>query len=521
MLFNSYEYIFVFLPLTLFGYFALARRGTSRGAILWLCGASLVFYGWWRAIYLALLVPLTLFNYLLAIAIDRARQDGKPRIQAFWTAGGVAVNLAVLGYFKYATFFVDNVNAVFGASLNLGAVILPIGISFFTFQKIAYLVDVHRGGRPERHLANFSLFVFFFPQLISGPIVHHSEILPQLRRPETFAWNAQRFAVGITWFAIGLFKKTILADGLAQYANPGFNAADAGAHLALLQSWGAALAYTFQLYFDFSGYTDMAIGAARLFGVRLPYNFDSPYKATSIIDFWRRWHMTLSRFLRDYLYIPLGGSRRGPARRYANLLATMVLGGLWHGAAWTFVCWGALHGAYLVANHGWRALRRALGIERESGIGSCLAWGLTFVAVVAGWVLFRAHTFAGALAMLQGMAGLNGVTLPEAYAIALSDFRAVLQAAGVSFTYGGGTEFTSTWLWCLGALALVLALPNTQQILERAQAASEAGAVGIGRWRLRSLTWRPTAPWAIVTAALSLAGILALAEVTEFLYFQF
>src|SRR4029434_10458885 len=313
----------------------------------------------------------------------------RPRTAKPLLVFGLVLNLATLGYFKYANFFVDNLNAVAGLDVVLGKVVLPIGISFFTFQKIAFLVDAYRDRVDRLNFIDYALFVTFFPQLIAGPIVHHSEVIRQFR--ERAAVSMPTIALGVTIFAIGLAKKVILADTAALYASPRFEAVAAGARPDALAAWGAALAYAAQLYFDFSGYSDMAIGAGLLFGIRLPVNFASPYRAESIIDFWHRWHITLSRFLRDYLYVPLGGNRKGRARRYVNLLITMVLGGFWHGAGWTFVIWGSLHTIYLVANHVWRALSGppGAGSGSSSPLECRLGQAVTFVAVVVAWVFFR------------------------------------------------------------------------------------------------------------------------------------
>ena len=353
MLFNSYTFILVFLPAAVAGFHLLRASGRERWAFAFLAAASLFFYGWWSLRGLALLCVLMTANYGLASWLVRG--EGGARLRRAVLVAGLALNLTVLGYFKYANFFLETVAPLAGRRLQLHEIALPLGISFFTFQKIALLVDCHAGKVRRLDPLGYVLFVSFFPQLIAGPIVHHSEVMPQFAaRPRI---TAPLIAQAMALFTIGLAKKVLLADNLAPLVRPAFGAAAAGHVPDLTQAWFSALAYTLQLYFDFSGYSDMAIGAALLFGVRLPLNFASPYKSTSIIEFWRRWHMTLSRFLRDYLYIPLGGNRRGPSRRYVNLFLTMLLGGLWHGAGWTFVAWGALHGAYLAVNHAWTALR--------------------------------------------------------------------------------------------------------------------------------------------------------------------
>ncbi|MGH6886959.1 MAG: MBOAT family O-acyltransferase, partial [Geminicoccales bacterium] len=330
MLFNSFEFILAFLPVTLIGFFLLGGRESPRAALSWLVLTSLFFYGWWNPSYLVLIIGSICFNFFVG---QRLLARSSKAILGF----GVAVNLLSIAYFKYAGFLAFNIEELAGVEVGLEHIVLPLAISFFTFQQIAYLVDAHRGEVRAEGFVNYALFVTFFPQLIAGPIVHHSEVLPQFARRSTYRLDLDNLALGLTVFSIGLFKKVVLADGIATYATPMFAAAQGGYEPTLFEAWGGALAYTFQLYFDFSGYSDMAVGLGLMFNIRIPINFDSPYKAVNVIDFWRRWHITLSRFLRDYLYIPLGGNRRGPERRYVNLMLTMLLGGLWHGAGWTFV----------------------------------------------------------------------------------------------------------------------------------------------------------------------------------------
>jgi D-alanyl-lipoteichoic acid acyltransferase DltB (MBOAT superfamily) len=416
---------------------------------------------------------------------------------------GVAANLAALGWFKYANFLLDSVNGLSDTGLRLAAITLPVGISFFTFQQVAYLVDAWRGETREYDLVGYSLFVTFFPQLIAGPIVHHREMLPQFMRKGEGLLRSRDLAVGLTVLAAGLFKKVVLADRAALFATPVFQAADAGVAPSFGDAWIGALAYSMQLYFDFSGYSDMAIGLGRIFGIRLPLNFHSPYKATSVVDFWRRWHMTLSRFLRDYLYIPLGGSRKGPVRRYVNLLATMGLGGLWHGAGWNFALWGLLHGLFLCANHAWAALAARLGLDPERAgrprrMAACAA---TFLAVTAAWVFFRATTFGGAGRVLSAMAGRHG-------------FEACEIVGGVP-----GARFVA------GLLLVVWLLPNTQQWMGRWRPGYEHGR-GIRHWAREDrpfwdVRWAPVAGWAVATAVLAAWAVAMMARATEFIYYQF
>ena len=443
------------------------------------------------------------------------------RMRSTLLALGVAGNLGALGYFKYARFLAESLGALVSSSGDVGDIVLPLAISFFTFQQIAFLVDTFQGKARECKFLHYCLFVTFFPQLIAGPIVHHREMLPQFQHAGTGRVRTLDLAVGITIFSIGLFKKTVLADGVAVYATPVFLRAEAGEALDFLEAWGGALAYTFQLYFDFSGYSDMAIGAARMFGIRLPMNFYSPYKALSIVDFWRRWHMTLSRFLRNYLYIPLGGNRGGLLRRYANLWITMLLGGLWHGAGWTFVAWGAMHGSYLMINHGWRALCAHLGWELElSRAWRVLAWLLTFCAVVFAWVPFRAPTFSGATEMLRGMIGLNGVALPAGILIRLGSAGTLLQSWGMETLHGGGVQLLATYGWVICLLAISLLAPSTQELMRKYRPCFDFYG-HFARASAGALRWRPVAPWGLAIASIGVVAMLGLAQVSEFLYFQF
>lgn len=391
MLFNSYEFIFLFLPFTFFIYFYLLNRRLTVGAKGFLVFASLFFYSWWNIAYLPIILSSMLFNYVIGSSLNENLKKVKVTRKTLLSFG-ILANLTLLGYFKYSDFFIENFNLAFDGSMPLLHLTLPLAISFFTFQQIAYLVDSYRGETKEYDFLNYALFVSFFPQLIAGPIVHHKEMMPQFATRWNLAKNYTNIAAGLFIFSIGLFKKVVIADTFAISATNGFDKAEA---LNLLEAWATSLSYTFQLYFDFSGYTDMAIGIALLFNIKLPINFNSPYKATSIQDFWRRWHITLSRFLRDYVYIPLGGNRKGNFRTYNNLLATFLLGGIWHGAGWTFVFWGLLHGIALVINNIWKSLNLRMP--------KILAWFITFNFVNIAWVFFRAKEWDDALKVLDGM----------------------------------------------------------------------------------------------------------------------
>ena len=516
MLFNSVVFIFGFFPVVVFVFFRLARSNHLLAAG-WLVFASLFFYGWWNPRYVLLLLASVAFNYASGFCLGRLTRTGTSAPSRLVLAVAVSANLALLGYYKYANFFLQISADLSGHALDASHILLPLGISFFTFTQIAFLVDVYRGFAREYSFVHYCLFVTYFPHLIAGPVLHHKEMMPQFQQAQTYSIDWENVAVGLTIFAIGLFKKTVIADGIAPFATPLF--ASPG-QPDLFAAWGGALAYTFQLYFDFSGYSDMAIGLSRVFGIKLPLNFDSPYKAVNIIEFWRRWHMTLSRFLRDYLYFSLGGNRKGPVRRQVNLIATMLLGGLWHGAGWTFVAWGGLHGMYLVANHTWRALRQRLGqdLEKSTLWGRMSARLVTLVVVIVGWVFFRAASFADAIAILRGMSGMNGVAVPAVFAAQFPWMRGALEPWGVTFALGGTARFVLQYAWITALLPLTLFAPNTQEILGRFQPALAFHGSSFSATRF---AWRPSPGWATVASLIVAGGLLSLSRVSEFLYYQF
>jgi len=524
MLFNSYSFIFVYLPLVLLGAAWLGWK-LPKLVVPWLGMASLAFYGVWNVRFVSLLLASIVFNYAAASLISRYRTDAPARSRRVLTAA-VAADLILLGYYKYANFFIATVNEATGSSLQALDLILPLGISFFTFTQIAFLVDAYRGVARERSFQRYLLFVTYFPHLIAGPVLHHQQVMPQFNEENLRRLRLTNFTLGVTIFIVGLAKKVLVADALAEYASPIFNASRDGAMLGLVESWIGALAYTFQLYFDFSGYSDMAIGISLMLNVQLPLNFNSPYKATSIIDFWRRWHMTLSAFLRDYLYVPLGGSRRGRPRRYLNLLITMLLGGFWHGAGWTFIVWVALHGAYLLVNHAWRDFVGSPG----GRLFATLSWGVTFLAVVVGWVFFRSDNLTSALSMLSGMAGLNGIVLPIQFEAWLGGAKSLLPWAGIEFS-PNTMPATNILLSRAGlevALGFVLALafPNIYEWLAAyrtcyTEARAEQPVAERAGTAAARFAWRPTPITACVLGALFAYCLFSLNRVSEFLYFQF
>src|SRR4051794_23472236 len=526
MLFNSYEFLFIFFPIVLVAFFLCKRLGRQLEHLA-LVTSSLFFYAWWDVRFLPLLLSSITVNYIVGIIVFCRVSNGRQSAAGRWMTAAIAFNLGVLGFFKYSYFTLENLNTVFGTDFTLVNIILPLGISFFTFEQISFLVDVRRGKTRPSLFVHYALFVSFFPRLVAGPIIRYNEIAPQFgpsRPPRAFAND---LAIGLTIFIIGLLKKAVLADGVAPYASPVFAAAEHGEAIDILMAWGGALAYTCQLYFDFSGYSDMAIGAARCFGIRFPMNFNSPYKANSIIDFWRRWHITLSRFLRDYLYFSLGGNRRGPVRRYLNLLITMLLGGLWHGANWTFIIWGALHGVYLMINHAWLAVSArsdALTTFRNSRLGTAFGLIVTFLAVIVAWVFFRAPSFAGAFTLLSGMVGLHGIVIPSGLEFAVKPVRGLLDLVGVRFSTTSGTALLMTYTWVTALLVIAFLFPNSQQILAQADPVLEAsggpveggaqpGAVHQPWWK-----WRPSRLWAVTIGCAAFIAMLSITRVSEFLY---
>ena len=517
VLFNSYPFIFLFLPVVLIGFFFIGNRGHHRIAISWLIAASLFFYGWWNPAYLGLILGSILFNYSVGIAItSKEMKEYSKKLLIF----GLTGDLFLLGYYKYTNFLLATSNSIFDTTFNFEKIILPLGISFFTFQKIDYLVDAYRGKTKEYGFLNYCLFVIFFPQLIAGPIVHHREIIVQFSREHIYKFSYKCFVIGLTIFIIGLFKKVILADGTIDYVTSIFSKADSGFPVTFIPAWGGAISYSFQLYYDFSGYSDMAIGIAYMFGIHLPMNFNSPYKSTNIIDFWRRWHMTLSRFLRDYIYIPLGGSKKGSIRHLLNLLMTMFIGGLWHGAGWTFILWGTIHGFYLVINTAWRSL---VGVsEKRSLFVNFFSWCLTFFSVVIAWVPFRATNFDSAIVIWKGMAGLNGFNLPKILNNKLSYLGNLLIDYNIKFVGifdGIGPVRLVDILWFLLLIMCTFFMPNTQQFMKKYQPTLDSKVVPYDNNSI--ILWRPTLGWAISISFLLVYALLGLVRPSEFLYFQF
>lgn len=511
MLFNSIEFLVFFLPVVLAGHLILLRLGVST--LGWLLAASLVFYGWWEPRYLFLLLGSAAANFLLARCLHRVRGN---RGQGLILLAGVVFNLGLLAFYKYAAFIIDNLAALLGVSWQAPDILLPLAISFFTFQQIAYLADVNKGLEAERSPLRYLLFVSFFPQLIAGPIVHHRQLLPQLNQLDSL-FNRGNLAPAISLIILGLAKKVLLADSLALFADPGFALAASGGSLHGAEATLSLTAYTLQIYFDFSGYCDIALGAALLFGVRLPVNFFSPYQAGSVIEIWKRWHITLSQFLRDYLYIPLGGNRLGRWRQYINLAITMLLGGLWHGASWNFVIWGGLHGIFLVINHLWRALLNNLSWQPRGMVWSLLCQLLTVSAFAAAFAYFRAPTTAAANRVLTTIFTQPGDGFGAAYLDALGNSLSGDVLASIAEPLGVAPLASLTVMF---ALAIALLMPNALQLVNGQRRGFELPDVP-ERAPLGRLHWRPTVGWGIALGVILWGVGISLTAVSPFLYFQF
>jgi alginate O-acetyltransferase complex protein AlgI len=490
MLFNSYIFIFFYLPVTLAGYFLLNRLRLGLASNAWLLFASLFFYAWWDVRYLPLILGSILFNYTIGgLLTDYDSLPKKFFRKGALLAFGLAANLLFLGWFKYTDFLIGNVNAIAGTNLQLLRIVLPLGISFFTITQIAFLVDAYEGLVEERKLLNYALFVTFFPHLLAGPILHHKEMMPQFDRPRNKVIDYRNVAAGLFLFFVGLFKKAVIAD---QFVDPVRNGFDVAASLNFFEAWTTALSYTLQLYFDFSGYSDMAVGIGLLFNIRLPVNFDSPYKATSIIEFWKRWHITLTNFITTYVYTPILRSfgKITFGRSLLAIFLAMFISGIWHGAGWTFVLWGSLHGTALVTNHWWK--RRKLKMPAPA------AWGLTFLFVTVSFVFFRARTMADALKVLNGMTGRGGLfphSLLESFT-----FGSIFDSRFGKTLLAGINGRTETIWMAAGALLLVLELKSSSRMAEEFEP---------GRCAL------------VLTLGSAIYALLNMGKVSEFLYFQF
>lgn len=483
MLFNSHVFIFGFLPIVFIVYFIFRKIDLVAGAKIWLVFSSLFFYSWWNPVYLPILLGSIITNFLFGKTIE------KVSYKKIILTIGIIFNVALLGYFKYVDFFIANVNMIFETNFSLLHVALPLAISFFTFQQIAYLVDTYKGEAKKYSFLNYALFVTFFPQLIAGPIVHHKEMMPQFETLSARFVRAKNVVLGSFIFFIGLFKKTVIADTFAIYASDGFGRPET---LTLIEGWIVSLSYSFQLYFDFSAYSDMAIGLALLFNIKLPINFNSPYKALNIQDFWRRWHMTLGRFLTKYIYIPLGGNRISESRTLFNIMIVFGISGFWHGAGWTFVVWGLLHGVASVIHRLWRKL--AIDMPKW------LAWFITFQFVNVAWVFFRAESFQDALHVLKAMVGLQGISIPPYLESLFQQIQVIPYEVTERFFVGDLYEFHKIIVLLIVFLFISVFAKNS---IERLQ------------------SFRPNWKTALFIGFVTVVSILHLTRVSEFIYFNF
>lgn len=477
MLFNSFEFIFLFLPIVFFVYFYLNKQKLIVLSKGWLVISSLFFYGYWKLEYLPLILISMIFNYSIGSTLS-SYNNLKISKKALLTFG-IAGNVLLLGYYKYFDFVLQNINYLLKTEFNLMNIFLPLAISFFTFQQIAYLVDSYKSETKEYDFLNYALFVTFFPQLIAGPIVHHKEMMPQFANLRNKVLNYKNLSIGMSLFIIGLSKKVLIADNLSPIVGRGF---DEYTYLNFFEGWFVALAYTFQLYFDFSGYTDMALGISKLFNINIPANFNSPYKALNIQDFWRRWHITLSRFLRDYIYIPIGGNKSGLLNSIRNIIITFLIGGIWHGAAWTFIVWGAMHGIGLAIFRLWHKFNISMPKVVSSSV--------TFIFVVTSWVIFRAQNWMDAQKILSAMYGFTNFSLPK-----INKFHIAFKGAS-----SGMGWLTLDVLLIFTCLLICMFIPNSNLLVNK---------------------FKPNKAWLCFIAFLCSFGIICLNQISEFLYFQF
>ncbi len=498
-------FIFAFVPIAVVLFHCATRLHRNTLSAVVLVAVSLVFYASWGTRFFAILLTSMMLNYgarRIMVALPAESRAARARVLAAIVVG----NLGALFAFKYFDLFAGTFAGVAGIDFKPLAVAVPLGMSFYTFQEITIAVDAFRGN-PRLPFLKYILFIVFFPHLISGPLVHHREMVPQFER---LGAKAQDFLIGVSLFTIGLAKKICIADPLASTVHGVFDAPP-GTELQLLSAWAATLAYAFQIYFDFSGYSDMALGLGRLFGIKLPINFYSPYRAENIADFWRRWNMTLSRFLREYVYIPLGGNRHGPVRRDVNLMIVMLVGGLWHGSNWTFVLWGALHGLYLVAHRVFRQIAPMLPVP------VVLARLLTFLCVVIAWVPFRAPDFASTSRIWAAMAGFNGIetiSVPAGFQLSLAQTVDMLGALP------DAAKLPAMLAWLLALYVFCLVLPNTKELLQLAHPwPGSRDFVPAGKaW----LYWRPVPAWGAALGVMFGVAMLVSRQVPqEFLYWKF
>lgn len=515
MAFNSFEFLFVFFPLTLLTYFLLGRAQKLNAQLYWLIACSFGFCGYFDFRYVFALLASIAFNYAIVTLINRTPMQAE-KLRSILLNFAVCLNLAALAYFKYMNFFRESINSFAHTNFALTQVWLPLGISFFTFQQIAYLVSSSYGDTKSHGLARYILHVSFFPKLISGPITEYDEWMPQFDDPSNRVFNLKNFVLGLTVFTVGLVKKNCIADPISVWVNTMFSFAETGAKPYFLEAWLAALGYLTQLYYDFSGYSDMAIGIALMLNILLPLNFFSPYKSRSIVEYWQNWHMSLSNFFRGYLFTPMAKFRPGLRHwQLTSLFVTMTICGVWHGAGWTFLVFGVLHGTYVVVNHLWRQnARKAPAFIKQSV--NFFSWPLTLAAVTFALVFFRASTLSSAMSLVEAMIGRYGLSLPKE----LSRFVGFLTTFGIRFKgvfHAENMLITGEILRSLvPPLVATLILPNLYEFTGL-RSSAKSNAKGRVWWQ-----WAPSPAWALVFALLTSLGFVSMfSENKQFLYFQF
>lgn len=487
MLFNSYLFIFLFLPVALLGYYGLNYFKMFRMSNVFLIGMSLWFYGYYNKNYIVIICGSIVINYLLAKGMERLCQ--KQYAQRLIMVLGICFNVGVIFYFKYFNFCLENANHIFGSSFEIHDIVLPLGISFYTFQQISYLVDASKGETKDYTFIEYVLFVTFFPQLIAGPIVTHSEMIPQFRSRERRCFHPGSFSKGMYIFALGLFKKVIIADTFGKAVAYGYGTVGS---LSSMEAFIVSLSYTFQLFFDFSGYCDMAAGIGFMFHIELPVNFNSPYKSTSILEFWTRWHMTLTRFLRTYIYIPLGGNRKGAVRTYLNIMIVYLVSGIWHGANWTFILWGGVYGFL-------NCLNRLLKKPWEK-LGKITQWGITFSVVNVLWIFFRADNIAEAIQFIKTMCSLSDFSVREEiyHCFELEEFMFIGEIVPYLDDFVSKITGFHLWIFICGAFFIVLNFRSSREV-----------------------EFKPTVTGSLITVMFIFWSVISLAGISTFLYFGF
>ena len=506
MLFHESIFIFAFLPLVVPLYLLFKIKLDTKISIIFLGIASIIFYGYWDIKYVPLLIISIIFNYFIGQKLIKELNKNTLILSV-----AIFINLFLLILFKYSSMIINNINTIFNFNFNLNYPDLPLGISFFTFLQIAYIVDCSKAKVKKTSFSSYFLFVSFFPHLIAGPLVHHKDLIPQFSGKSKKI--VENISVGLIIFGIGLFKKLVLSEYVSGSSDNMFNSVENGIMPTFVEAWIGVISFTLLIYFDFSAYSDMAIGLSKMLGIRLPENFNSPYKSVNIIEFWKRWHITLSNFLKNYLYIPLGGNRFGELKKYRNILIVMILAGLWHGANWTFVLWGTIHGCFLLINHYWQK-------KKFFNINYYISFCLTFISIMIAWVPFRSLSITSAINVYKGMLGQFGFVLPEHYIKILPhSFTEILLKLGIQFSHVNGYGGKNQIIVLIMLLFFVFKLPNTQEIFQKYRP-----ILGQNKNEYSTfLKWEPTLKSSIIIGIIFsyLLLLVIQGKSGEFIYFQF